>query len=120
MSRHDFLQAGNFNLRMNLQSPSQISDGCGGFTKTWISQFDVWAKIVPLSASLLHMSRGDNSKFSHYIYVRKREGFKSGMRFVKGERTFLIETVQDPDETGRYWVCTVAENMSQIIEESGT
>lgn len=118
MTRHEFLQAGDFNLRMSLQHPSQISDGCGGFTKSWVEQFDVWAKIVPLSAALLHMARGDNSKASHYIYVRKRDGLKSGMRFVKGDRVFLIETVQDPDETGRYLVCMVNEDKSHLVEES--
>lgn len=113
MSRHEFLQAGDFNLRMNVQSPSENSDGYGGFTKTWEPKFDVWARLVPISAALVRLVSGKKAELTHYIYIRKIDGVKSGMRFVRGERLFLIETVQDPDETKRYLVCTVIETSCQ-------
>lgn len=109
MSRHEFLQAGDFNLRMSVQAPSQVSDGYGGFTKAWGSEFEVWARLVPISAALVSLVSGNNSKLTHYIYVRRNNDIKTGMRFVKGERIFQIDTIQDPDETKRYLVCTVTE-----------
>lgn len=109
MSRHNFFQAGDFNLRMSVQSPSQVSDGFGGFTKSWQFDFFVWARLVPIKAALVSLVSGNNTKLTHYIYLRKNNDLKSGMRFVKGERIFEIETIQDPDETQRYLVCTVCE-----------
>lgn len=116
MNRHEFLQAGDFNLRMSIQSPSEVSDGYGGFTKTWEPKFDVWARLVPISAALVSLASGKNAELTHYIYIRKNDEVKSGMRFVKGARIFLIETIQDPDETKRYLVCTVIENACQNID----
>lgn len=109
MSRHNFLQAGDFNLRMNVQSPSETSDGFGGFTKSWETEFEVWARLVPISAALVSLVSGQSTKLTHYIYIRKNDALKIGMRFVKGDRIFQIETIQDPDETQRYLVCTVCE-----------
>lgn len=119
MSRHDFLQAGDFNLRMSIETPSEVSDGYGGFTNTWEQSFEVWARLVPISAALVSLVGGKSSKLTHYIYIRRNSDLKAGMRFVKGERIFLIESIQDPDETKRYLVCTVIEGQCQNTNEEG-
>jgi len=113
LSRHNFLQAGGFNLRMTVQKQSEVTDGFGGFTKSWETKFEVWARLIPISAAMVSLVSGKNTQLTHYIYIRKNDALKSGMRFVKGERVFLIETIQDPDETQRYLVCTVCEIFCQ-------
>lgn len=108
-NRHDFLQAGDFNLRCSLEELQETPDGYGGFDQNWTLKFDVWVKLIPLSAALIRMAENERLKLTHYIYTRKRDGIDQGMRFVKGNRRFLIRTVQDPDESGRYLVCQVSE-----------
>jgi len=109
MSRHEFLQAGQFSVRLNVEKEVETADGCGGFETIWTAQFDIWAKLVPVSAAVVRTADNEHGQLTHYIYIRKAPGIESGMRFVKGARKFLINTVQDPDETGRYLVCLARE-----------
>lgn len=109
MSAHEFLQAGAFNLRLTLQAQTLSGDGCGGTVGTWQPQFDLWARIVPVKGIVVVAAGEEQREHTHWIYTRKRSGIEPGMRFVGGQRTFDIDTVRDPDESGRYWVCRVSE-----------
>ena len=63
---------------------------------------------VSISNSIVNADQAIET-VTHRITIRKRNDIRSGMRFVKGARVFEIETVHDPDETGRYLVCRVRE-----------
>jgi len=103
------LQAGSFRRRLTMQREVETSDGCGGFTTNWESQFDLWAQITPVRSSSI--SRADNldQEITHTVVMRKTGGISQGMRLLSGSRVFQIESVYDPDETGRYLQCDARE-----------
>ncbi|MGB7288469.1 MAG: phage head closure protein [Salaquimonas sp.] len=109
MTVHQFLQSGHFNVRLSLEAPTESEDGCGGVSETWIPQFDVWAKLIPIKGILVAEADSNRTEHTHWIYIRQRPGVEPGMRFVSGSRTFLIDVVTDHDESGRYFLCEVRE-----------
>ena len=109
MNAHEFLQAGSLNVRMGVEASVAIDDGCGGKHSAWVHQFDLWARIVPISGILTTRADDVRQNLTHWIYIRMNHLIKPGMRFAKGERQFQIRTVRDPDETGRYLICEVEE-----------
>ena len=109
MKAHQFFQAGSMNARLILEESIQTDDGCGGTLENWQPLFDVWARIVPVKGILVSSAGDNHPQYTHWIYLRKRDGISAGMRFLSGSRKFLIEMVCDPDETGRYLHCQVQE-----------
>ena len=109
MNSHAFLQAGGFAVRLMLQESQETDDGAGGFVSDWRDIQPVWARIVPIAGIVTHPAANLQAAITHWIYLRANDAVRPGMRFVKGARIFDIDTVHDPDETGRYRLCKVVE-----------
>lgn len=109
MNSHAFLQAGSFSVCLTLQQRQESDDGAGGFVSNWQDVQPVWARIVPIAGIVTQMAANQEHDITHWIYIRVNDAVQPGMRFVKGSRLFDIDTVHDPDETGRYRVCKVVE-----------
>ncbi len=108
----EFLQAGSFNVRLSVEEPVSTPDGCGGRQIDWQFLFAAWVRLVPVRNILLHKARDETMEITHWIILRKRPELTRHMRFVTpvgGGRTFEIDTLHDPDETGRYVLCQVRE-----------
>jgi len=103
------LHAGFFNQRLDLQQELEVPDGCGGFTTNWSTVGVVWANITPRAGMPIVRAGNLDHEVSLWIHLRKISGLRQGMRFVLGNRIFLIISVLDPDETGRYLRCQVNE-----------
>lgn len=111
MIGREFLQAGSFNVRLSVEEPVETPDGYGGFEETWTPAFSVWARLVPVKSILSYPSPDGTMEVTHWIILRKRDDLCRDMRFVSsgGARRFEIDTLHDPDETGRYWLAQVRE-----------
>jgi len=109
----EFLQAGSFSVRLSLEAPVTVSDGAGGTTTSWQHQFDVWTRLIPVKGVLVHQARNETMDISHWIILRRRDGLSKDMRFCSvtgsNSRVFEIDTIHDPDESGRYLLCAVRE-----------
>ena len=81
----------------------------GGHTEAWSEIALLFGMVEPVSANSIVNADQAIETVTHQITIRKRNDIRNGMRFVKGARVFEIETVHDPDETGRYLVCRVRE-----------
>ena len=102
-----FFDPGALNQRVQLQSLSEIPDGCGGLEKTWTNIASLWASVksvVPTSAELAQQVTEETLL---EVSIRYREDVTSGWRFLKDARSWRIMTVADPDQRGRYLVCRV-------------
>lgn len=86
-----------------------MADGLGGRQLSWTRCFDVWAELRPVGAVRTYRSGSSHADVSHRVTIRYRDDVSPGMRFAKDRRTFLVLTVFDPDETGRYLVCETRE-----------
>ncbi|MEO9341129.1 phage head closure protein [Mesorhizobium sp. SB112] len=105
-----FIDPGAFRSEIALQRCLAVPDGMGGHDEDWQEVATVFAKIEPVSVRS-NMDAGQALEIvTHRIFLRWREGVESGMRFSRGSRVFVIVTVHDPDETGRYLVCRTRED----------
>ncbi|MCB1386554.1 MAG: phage head closure protein [Nitratireductor sp.] len=109
MNAHGFLHPGRFSVRLMLQQRIESDDGHGGFTGAWQDIEAVWAGIVPVEGIVTRQADNTQTAITHWIYVRQRGDVLPGMRLAKAGRIFDIETVLDPDETGRYQVLKCVE-----------
>lgn len=108
--RRTFLDPGAFRHELSLQSAQSTGDGAGGFSESWTEIATVFARIEPVSANSFFRAAQRLEEAAHDITIRFRADVTSGMRFEKLGRTFEILTVIDPDETGRYLICTAKED----------
>ena len=103
------IDPGRLRVELALEEATQAPDGAGGFTESWTEVALVFAEVEPLAARDRFGAGQTLEEVSHRVTMRHRADVRSGMRLVRGGRRFLIATVHDPDESGRYLVCNVRE-----------
>lgn len=104
-----FLDPGQMTARLDLERPDDVSDGQGGVTPGWTFLRSLWCCIEPLSQSAYERASADGVTMTHRIWLAFRRDIAAGMRFRKGARIFIVKSVYDPDETGRFIVCRCEE-----------
>jgi SPP1 family predicted phage head-tail adaptor len=108
----DFIDPGLMRRELSLQSLVPVADGAGGYDETWQEAALVFGAVEPVSALSFRAAAQALEETTHRITIRWREDVKQGMRFALGSRVFAIQTAHDPDETRRYLVCMVKEDVS--------
>lgn len=103
------IDPGALRHRLALEAEAQAPDGYGGFATNWVHQFDVWAAIRPLSATRDEEAGNRVHAITHEITIRSRDGISAGMRLMNSGSNYLIDTLHDPDGTGRYLLCRTIE-----------
>ena len=109
MTDQRFFDPGALNHRLSLESIAEAPDGCGGVTVSWQQVAEIWGRLRPRTVKSALEAQQLVETASHTITMRYRSDVTSGWRFTKDGRTFVIITVTDPDERGRYLVCDVEE-----------
>lgn len=109
MSGVTFMDAGALRHRLTIETVLDVSDGLGGAWQSWSEWRTVWAHIEPIRADLRERASQSDELVTHRIHMRQPLAITSEMRLRKGTRTFVIDTIHDPDESGRYWLVTAKE-----------
>ena len=109
MRRARRIDPGRLRLPMTLEAMTAVPDGAGGFAETWTALAALHAALEPVAAERRFGADQALATVTHMVTLRSRPGVASGMRFSTAGRVFSIETVHDPDETGRFLVCRVRE-----------
>ncbi|MBW8321633.1 MAG: phage head closure protein [Arenimonas sp.] len=100
---------GALTARLRLEQPVETPDGQGGAMVGFEAVADLWARIEPLGADVEEVAGAGRVIVTHHVWLRYRADLAAGMRLIKGTRRFVIESVRDPDETGRFLVCHCRE-----------
>jgi SPP1 family predicted phage head-tail adaptor len=100
---------GSLRTRLEYLALVETPDGEGGYSADWVKQFDIWASLRPKGTSTPEEASTRQAATAFEIIVRKRDDIAPANRFRLGERLFDIDTVFDPDETGRYLACRCRE-----------
>lgn len=108
--RGAFVDPGLLRHELSLQSAQLAADSLGGFSETWVVVATVFGRIEPVDARSFFGAAQRMEEATHEITIRYRTDVSSGMRFEKQGRGFLVMSVIDPDETGRYLICTTKED----------
>jgi SPP1 family predicted phage head-tail adaptor len=85
--------------RLSLQQEVSTPDGAGGYTRNWQEVAQLWAEIAPLSSNIrggeMLMAGQIQSRITHKVTLRYREGITAGMRLVFDAKVFNIRYVDD-------------------------
>jgi len=93
---------GELNKYIDIQAPTKISDGAGGYVNSYIAICSVWAAINPLSAKRKEDAKQSGISATHEIKIRYRVPFKSTWRVKFGNRYFSIAGIINPKEKNEY------------------
>ena len=104
------LDPGAMSARLVLERPVEVADGQGGAAVSFEAVGSLWARIEPVAESREERAGSDLVTLTHRIWMRFRGDIVSGMRLRRGERVFVIRSLRDPDEGGRYLVCLCEED----------
>ncbi len=84
--------------KLALQQEVRISDGVGGYAKSWHTLVEVWAEIKPLTGSEQLVAGQLQGASNYKIALRYRSDITAGMRFLFDGRVFNIRSVLNIDE----------------------
>jgi SPP1 family predicted phage head-tail adaptor len=101
---------GDLRIELALEEMTPVPDGAGGFGESWTEIVTLFAKLEPVGAREKFGADQTLEQVTHRVTLRFRPDVASGMRLAWGTRRFLILTVHDPDETGRYLVLRTRED----------
>lgn len=104
-----FLDPGELDTRIALEVQIGTPDGQGGETSVWTLAGGLWSKVEPLSAKAGEVAGTEAASIRYRITIRARDDIVRGMRFSWQGRSLDIQTVHDPDGSGRYLVCQCEE-----------
>lgn len=100
---------GALRQRVTIESPVDAPDGAGGFTRSFATLAQVWAKIDPAGARDLFVEQRQEQSTTHVVTIRWRGDVKSQMRYIHRGRKLLIKSVVDSDERRFFLVCDCEE-----------
>jgi len=93
-----FTRPGALRHRLILERPLHDDDGGGGESGNWQEVATLWAAIRPLRGGENYIAGQTDSRISHEIILRWREGLAPEMRLRQGSRIFEILAVINVDE----------------------
>ena len=91
-------RVGDLNKRIELQSPTSVSDGMGGETLTWSTAVTVWGSIMPVSANEVIKAGAPTMTVSHRVKIRYYSDLGADWRMKFGDRYFSIVSIINPNE----------------------
>lgn len=87
----------SLNKRIELQYPTKVPDGMGGFTTSWIVACTIFAAIWPTSASEQVQNMGVTMIITHRIRIRYRANIRSSWRIHYGDKYYNIVSIINPN-----------------------
>jgi len=104
------MRIGGLRKRMTLQRESLVADGFGGQVAQWSDVASLWGSVTPLTG-FGALTENAEKRVTHGVTVRYRADVATGMRLLLGARSFLIRSVVNRDECGRW--------LDMVVEEGG-
>lgn len=103
---------GRLRVPFALERWSSVRDSHGGHTDVWTPVATIWGAI-DTSRATDPVRAGDAEPLTRRtVIVRADPRVQPAMRLVGGGAVFIIDTVHDPDLTGRYLRCAVTSQVS--------
>lgn len=110
--RASFIEPGVFRTEMALMQVTRLADGAGGHLEDWVEVASFLAHLEPAAPQAFFGADQRMERVTHRATMRWRGDVRPGMRLGRQGRRFRILTAHDPDETGRYLVCAIQEEIS--------
>lgn len=95
--------------RLRLDEPVDVSDGSGGFERSYRTIAYVWARVNPIAADGKFIEQRFEQTTGFQIDLRWRNDIAAGMRFIFRNRILLVQAVRDADSARRFLTCACEE-----------
>jgi SPP1 family predicted phage head-tail adaptor len=93
---------GKLSKRIVIQTPTEASDGQGGFTSSWGTFATVWAEIEPISAAQQYFAAQLQHRVTHKITIRTLASLTTKMRISFESRVFQLHSWRELKEDNRF------------------
>ena len=104
------MSIGDLRHRVDLQAPTRVSDGMGGFTNSFTAvASSIAAAIWPTSAQDVIQANATVLVVTHRIRIRYRSVLKTSWRVSWGGRYFTIVSIIDPNTDHKFLDLLVKE-----------
>ena len=103
-----FLDPGLLNRRARLEINEPAADAFGGAADIWREIAEISVRLEPITTRVSERFGQQDETATHRVTLRHRPDLARGLSFLIGARRFLVRTVIDPDESGRWLVCRCA------------
>ncbi|HWD12975.1 phage head closure protein [Pseudochrobactrum sp. sp1633] len=106
-----FIDAGQFRSLLSLQENQPVFNDTGGYLEQWTEIATLWGRIEPKQSGSQVFAGQHIPHVTHLITIRYRSDISSPMRLTRGGRVFTVLGLHDPDESQRYLICSVREEI---------
>lgn len=106
-----FIDAGQFKALLSLQVNHPLFDDSGGFQEQWTEIATLWGRIEPQKTGTQSFALQTIPNVSHRITIRYRSDIQVSMQLTRGARHFTVLGLYDPDDSQRYLICLVQEEI---------
>lgn len=102
--------------QMVLEAPTQVADGGGGFSLTWVARGVLWAELLSGTGREAAGAEVRTAQVPYRITVRgapvgSEARPKAEQRLRDGTRIFTILAVSERDPRGQYLTCFAREEV---------
>ena len=104
-------RGGEFKHLVSIETPTNSTDGGGGYTESWAQTYTAWCKIIPVKVEQDLRADESGEQITHRIQTWWQSGVTNKMRVVYGSRTFNIVGVRNIDEENREMELLVVEGV---------
>lgn len=94
--------AADLRHRLTIQTLSQVSDGQGGFTESWVDGATLSAKIEPSKGWERFQAQQVATPVTHKITTRYRSDLTTAHRLKLGARIFRIKELLNVEERNQW------------------
>ena len=90
------MRIGSLNKRITLQYKTEVSDGGGGFTSTWVDLETISAAIWPTSATETLKAGQQTMVLTGRIRIRYRTNIRPSYRIKYDDKYYSITSIVNP------------------------
>jgi head-tail adaptor len=109
------MNIGQLRHRLDVDNPTQTADGDGGYTESWVAATppEVWAAVVPATASIIERQVGNmiDAPIHQMVTCRYHAGISTRSRLTFDGRTLYVRGVQDLN-TQHVWLVLACEEVT--------
>ena len=96
------INPGTLNKRITIQTKTNVADGYGSSTTTWVDTISVWAAMWPISANETIKNDKLRGDVTHRIRIWYRTGVTYKNRIKWGTKYYQVIGIINPNEENVY------------------